>query len=171
MFVVSTLIHQCRNQFIEFIESVFHLALSILVKSVCYQQPIYLCLSGLRQGPIFSGASLEGVLCCFQACITASLDLMSLHCSTRKQKIFFFSVFLLFSDQHISWLYEYWWLLPVPCHLRCCQENPEKGEDNIQSPKIEPLRKKTCTTGLAFFFYSVWWWMIDIDFNMSATEG
>lgn len=129
----------------------FHCLLPLKIL-VCFAKlPIYLWWSDLRQGPIFSGAYWKVFYVVFLVCITASLDLMSLHCNTEKEKIVLFFPCSSFSEKHISWLYEYWWLLPAPCHLRCCQKNPEKGEENLYSLKIEPLRKKTCKTGFAFF--------------------
>lgn len=114
--------------------------------------------------PSFSGTSLNAVLCCG---MHYSVGESNVCIVAQKRKENGDSLVPPLSEKCIHWLFEYWWLLIVPCHLRCCEENPENGKENLL--KIESLRKRSCRTGFTSF-YSALEWMIDIDFNTSATD-
>lgn len=163
-FVGSTSFYLSSNQWM-FIESVSDLVPSIQMNTfllfACIKivgivlentQFVCGCLTP-EKGPVVVVPHWS--LCCvvFQGCITALLDLISLEKKKKKRTL---SLFPPLSEKCTSWLYEYWWLLPVPCHLGCCQENPEKGEENLQSLKIASLRKNTWKTGFAFLFIVLW---------------
>lgn len=114
MFVVSTLIQQCRNQWKNRICLSFGSCYPSEVSFYCLlplkllqnSQFICGCLTS-DKGPYVVAPHWKVCFVVFQLCITALLDLMSLRCSTKKQKIAFSLHFPPFLDEHISWLYEY----------------------------------------------------------------
>lgn len=133
----------------------FHCLLPLKIL-VCFTKfPIYLWWPDLRQGPIFSGAYWKVFYVVFLVCITASLDLMSLHCSTEKEKIFLFFLRVppLFRE---AYQLAVWILMIAACSLSpevLSRKSWERGRESILTQNWA-FEEKDLQNRVCFLFYS-----------------